>query len=60
VLQYIVSQTIQDVANQVSNNLQLSVSELSGEQVAMINNAETITSRVQSTMTWQQNILRNV
>ena len=44
------SQSIQDLMNQVSNaNLQLSVSELSGEQATMINGTmQTITNRVHS------------
>ncbi|WP_296311144.1 M28 family peptidase [Winogradskyella sp. UBA3174] len=44
------SQSIQDIIDQVSNaNLQLSVTEISGEQPAMINGAmQTITNRVQS------------
>lgn len=46
----VLSQTIQDVIDEVSNaNLQLSVSEISGEQPTMINGTmQTITSRVQS------------
>ena len=46
--QFSYSQSIQDLINQVSNaNLQLTVSELSGEQVTMINgSSQTITSRV--------------
>ncbi len=44
------AQSIEDLMNQVSNaNLQLSVTELSGEQVTMINGSmQTITSRVHS------------
>ncbi|WP_296380584.1 M28 family peptidase [Winogradskyella sp.] len=44
------SQSIQDIINQVSNaNLQVSVVELSGEQVAMINGSmQIITNRIQS------------
>ncbi|MFP4844949.1 M28 family peptidase [Winogradskyella sp. PE311] len=44
------SQSIEDIINQVSNaNLQLSVSELSGEQATIINGtSQTIVSRVQS------------
>jgi len=44
------SQSVEDLMNQVSNaNLQLSVSELSGEQATMINDTmQTITNRVQS------------
>jgi hypothetical protein len=44
------SQSIQDIINQVSNaNLQLSVAQLSGEQMAVINGmSQTITNRVQS------------
>ena len=46
--QFSYSQSIQDLINQVSNaNLQLTVSELSGEQATMINgSSQTITSRV--------------
>ena len=46
--QLVYSQSIQDLMNQVSNaNLQLAVSELSGEQATMINGSlQTITSRV--------------